>query len=72
MMHTKALTTIFTYEYHPIRVVFEENGEPWWVAADVCKILEHSNVSMATNSLDEDEKGLSQLPESVSYAIIGN
>lgn len=35
--------------------------EPWWVAADVCAVLEHSNPSMALAGLDEDEKGLSNI-----------
>lgn len=32
------------------------NGEPWFVAADVCKILEHSNPTVAMNSLESFEK----------------
>ena len=33
-----------------------KDGEPWFVAADVCRALEHSNVSMALDRLDDDEK----------------
>lgn len=32
------------------------NGEPWFVAADVCRALEHSNPTKALGRLDEDEK----------------
>ena len=32
------------------------DGDPWFVAADVCKILELDNVSQAVSRLDEDEK----------------
>lgn len=32
------------------------NGEPWFVAADVCRILEHSNPTIAMNSLEDFEK----------------
>ena len=32
------------------------NGAPWFVAADVCKILDHSNVSVALGCLDDDER----------------
>lgn len=32
------------------------NNEPWFVAADVCRALEHSNASMALERLDDDEK----------------
>ena len=33
-----------------------QNGEPWFVAADVCRVLEHTNVTVALDRLDEDEK----------------
>lgn len=36
--------------------VLEKDGEPWFVAADVCRALEHSNVSMALERLEDDEK----------------
>lgn len=32
------------------------NNEPWFVAADLCSALEHSNVSAALTRLDDDEK----------------
>lgn len=34
-------------------------GEPWFVAADVCRALELSNSRMAISRLDDDEKGVS-------------
>lgn len=37
------------------------NGEPWFVAADVCKALELGNPSMTVERLDEDEKGISTI-----------
>ena len=33
-----------------------KDGEPWFVAADVCRALEHSNVTVALDRLDDDEK----------------
>lgn len=36
--------------------VLDKDGEPWFVAADVCRALEHSNVSMALERLEDDEK----------------
>lgn len=42
-------------QFGEIRVI-EQGGEPWFVAADVCRALEHSNVSMALDRLDDDEK----------------
>jgi len=35
------------------------NGEPWFVAKDVCDVLELTNSRMAVERLDEDEKGVS-------------
>ena len=34
------------------------NGEPWFVAADVCKVLGLEQVTRAMSRLDDDEKGL--------------
>lgn len=32
------------------------NGEPWFVAADVCSVLDLSNPTIAVSRLDEDER----------------
>lgn len=40
-----------------IRVVMRD-GEPWFVAKDVCTCLEIANVSDACSRLDEDERGI--------------
>lgn len=56
----------FTFESHEVRTVLRD-GEPWFVASDVCRILE-IDTSVAVNGrnradgsrtdgLDEDEKG---------------
>lgn len=39
-----------------IRVVKGENGNPWFVAKDVCEALGLDNVSQAVSSLEDDEK----------------
>lgn len=47
---------IFSNEqFGQVRVV-EQDGEPWFVAADVCKALEIGNSRMALERLDADEK----------------
>lgn len=51
---------IFKFNDHPVRIV-EKDGEPWWVAKDVCDILELCDVSMSVASLDDDEKGTSKV-----------
>jgi anti-repressor protein len=61
----------FFYQGHQIRTV-EHKGKMWWVASDVCKVLEIANVSMAINGndntgnmgLDEDEKAICQVDTS--------
>ena len=45
----------FSFEGKPVRTVIR-NGDPWFVLADVCRVLEHSNPSMAAKGLDDDEK----------------
>ncbi|WP_100521747.1 BRO family protein [Mycobacteroides abscessus] len=50
---------LFTYEdVQHVRVVRDVEGDPEFVAADVCRMLDHSNPSAAVAGLDEDEKGL--------------
>lgn len=46
----------FCFDDHLVRVIEDENGNPWFVAKDVCKILELENVTKALYGLDEDEK----------------
>ncbi|OPY78177.1 MAG: hypothetical protein A4E65_02393 [Syntrophorhabdus sp. PtaU1.Bin153] len=47
---------IFEYKDHEVRVIQDESGKPWWIAADVCRILELKNPTKAIASLDEDER----------------
>lgn len=42
-------------QFGEIRVI-ERDGEPWFVAADVCRVLEISNTTDALSRLDDDEK----------------
>ena len=48
---------IFNFESKAIRSVLIE-GEPWFVAADVCSVLEIANPSDALGRLDADERTL--------------
>lgn len=47
----------WNYGSSEIRTV-EKNGEPWWVLADVCKVLEISNSRNVSSRLETDEKGV--------------
>lgn len=47
----------WNYENSEIRTV-EKDGDPWWVLADVCKVLEISNSRNVSSRLETDEKGV--------------
>ncbi|MBX9257304.1 hypothetical protein H1Q63_25850 [Desmonostoc muscorum CCALA 125] len=47
--------SVFNFESHEIRFVGTAD-KPWWVASDVCKVLDIVNVSQAITKLDDDEK----------------
>lgn len=49
--------SVFKYETKEVRTVDVE-GETFWVAKDVCDILEIQNHRQAMNQLDPDEKGV--------------
>jgi len=49
----------------------EIDGEPWFVAADVCAMLDIKNVSDAISSLDDDEKTTSVIPRG-SRKVLSN
>ena len=49
--------TAYVFEGNEVRVVTRD-GEPWFVAADVCRVLGVQNVAQAVGPLDEDEKGI--------------
>ena len=53
-MNTEIQT--FNFNNNPVRALTDENGEPWFVAKDVCDVLGLNNVSQALTRLDDDEK----------------
>lgn len=48
-------------KFGEIRVI-EQGGEPWFVAADVCRALELEDVNKAISRLDEDEGTRIEIP----------
>lgn len=65
---------------HAVRVVMRD-GEPWFIASDVCRVLELGNVSQALTRLDEDERtlisnegtppaGLNAISEAGLYSLV--
>lgn len=51
---------VFDFEDKPLRTV-DFDGEPWFVAADVCQILALGNVTKALKRLDDDEQALTTI-----------
>lgn len=56
-MEKSVIPQLFNYGEHEVRVLINE-GEPWFSAEDVCRILGLRNPTMAVGRLDDDEKGL--------------
>ena len=52
-----ALAVFSFQENHPVRVVMVD-GEPWFVANDICTALNIQNVTQAIARLDDDERSM--------------
>ena len=48
-------------DFGEIRAI-EQNGDPWFVAADVCRALELEDVNKAVSRLDDDEGARIEIP----------
>lgn len=48
----------FMFEDQDVRVVLDEDGEPWFLAVDVCSLLEVTNTTQALERLDDDERAM--------------
>jgi anti-repressor protein len=46
-------------------MIVDENGNPWWIAKEVCNILGLANVAMAVRGLDDDEKNTININDSI-------
>jgi len=53
--NTYPLSQTFNFDNFPIRLT-DRDGQVWFVANDVCAVLEHSNAKVAISRLDDDEK----------------
>ncbi|QPR70556.1 phage antirepressor KilAC domain-containing protein (plasmid) [Bacillus licheniformis] len=65
------LQKVFNYEGREVRTVVKD-GEPWFVAKDVCNVLEIGNSRQALARLDDDESMSFQMthPQSPSKTIM--
>jgi anti-repressor protein len=55
------ISKVFQFGSNQVRTVLL-NNDPWFVAKDVCTVLELNDVSKAVSRLDEDEKGTNIIP----------
>ena len=53
---------VFNYQSSEIKT-YLLNGEPWWLAKDVCDVLGLTNPSEAIRALDDDEKNTLRISE---------
>jgi anti-repressor protein len=67
----QAALSVFAFEGAQVRVV-TRNGEPWFVLADVCRVLGMGNPSQAATRLDDDEKHTLTRNEGANFPGLGN
>ena len=53
-MSTNLMT--FDFQQQPVRAVLGADGEPRWIAKDVCDVLQIGNSRQALSRLDNDQK----------------
>lgn len=46
---------LFNFNQHQVRVSIDQNGDPWWVATDVCAVLGIANGRQAVGRIDSDD-----------------
>ena len=73
MKTNQPLERIFHYNAQPFRTV-QSDGEAWFVAVDICKMLGLAQVSRAVGRLDEDEVRLLKVthPQNPGRSVSGN
>lgn len=48
--------TAFNFNHISINTLIDEQGNPWFIASEICGALDHSDTSKAVSRLDLDEK----------------
>lgn len=48
----------FDFKGHQVRLILDDSGEPWFIAVDLCVVLELGNITMVLKRLDDDEQTL--------------
>lgn len=62
---------VFDYQGQQVRTDYKDEAV-WFVAADVCRVLDIINPTMAVGRLDDDEKGLSSMKNKKYYIAYGS
>lgn len=52
----EATLSTYTFNGSAVRITKDENGEPWFIARDVCDVLDIGRPQDTTRYLDDDEK----------------
>lgn len=58
------LSRVFQYQGAQVRTVIKD-GEPWFIAKDVCEVLDIVDARQAVNRLDDDERCLIPVTDSL-------
>ena len=58
----------FEFEGAAVRII-KTDGEPWFVLADVCKVLDIGNPSMVASRLDDDEQSALSIADTSSNGV---
>jgi len=72
MQNPKTAVVPFQFENHELRTIIDEQGEPWFVATDVCDVLGIQNTSQAIQVLDEDERSMFNIGRKIGEAHVIN
>lgn len=64
-MDTNQITR-FDFHGATVRLLTDEHDEPWFVAKDICGVLELTNVGEALRALDDDEKNTIRIYEGIA------
>lgn len=51
----------FHFESKEVRILKDKSGNPWWVAKDVCDVLDIKNPTQAVQQLDDDERAIQNI-----------
>lgn len=56
----------FDFRGHNVRILTDEQDDPWFIAKDVCDVLELNNVGEALRALDDDEKNTIRISDGIA------